>query len=71
MGTGVFSEHRRRTGKVPGRDAVPPDSLCKEERREGEKIPQNLGLGLETRLSGRALASHTKVLTSTPRLTRR
>lgn len=36
MGTGVFSEHRGRTGKVPGRDAVPPDSLCKkQEGKEG------------------------------------
>lgn len=43
MGTGVFSEHRGRTGKDPGRDAKPADMLCKKERRENEKIPQNPG----------------------------
>ena len=43
MGTGVFSEHRGRTRKDPGRDAEPADMLCKKERWESEKIPQNLG----------------------------
>lgn len=43
MGTGVFSEHRGRTGKVPGTDAAPPDTLCKKEKQESEKSPQNLG----------------------------
>lgn len=39
----MFSEHRGRTGNVPGTDAAPPDTLCKKERQESEKSPQNLG----------------------------